>query len=101
MTILVERKKTISKEQIESIAWLARIEISKKELELFSKQLNDILAYFSKIDEVNTKSIPPSYHVLDLVNVLRKDEVKPSLSEDIFQIVPQTKGKFVKAPRMV
>ncbi|MEM3437089.1 MAG: Asp-tRNA(Asn)/Glu-tRNA(Gln) amidotransferase subunit GatC [Nitrososphaerales archaeon] len=97
---MVERKKTISKEQIEKIAWLARIEISKRELELFSKQLNDILTFFSKIDEVNTESIPPSYHVLDLVNVFRKDEVKSSSFEEIFQIVPQTKGKFVKAPRM-
>ncbi|MEM3383125.1 MAG: Asp-tRNA(Asn)/Glu-tRNA(Gln) amidotransferase subunit GatC [Nitrososphaerales archaeon] len=98
---MIKSKKRISKEEIEKIAWLARIEISKKELELFSKQLNDILVYFSKIDEVNTESIPPSYHVLDLVNVLRKDEAKPSSFEEILQIIPQTKGKFVKAPRMV
>ncbi|MCP8321568.1 MAG: Asp-tRNA(Asn)/Glu-tRNA(Gln) amidotransferase subunit GatC [archaeon] len=90
----------MSKKEIEHIAWLARIEISKKELELFSKQLNDILAYFAKIDEVDTENIPPSYHVLDLVNVFRKDDVKPSLPEEIFQITPQTKEKFVKAPRM-
>lgn len=100
MIILVERKKGISKKEIEHIAWLARIEISKKELELFSKQLNDILAYFAKIDEADTENIPPSYHVLDLVSVFRKDDVKPSLPEEIFQIAPQTKGNFVKAPRM-
>jgi aspartyl-tRNA(Asn)/glutamyl-tRNA(Gln) amidotransferase subunit C len=97
---LIRRKKGISKEQIEKIAWLARVEISKKELELLSKQLNDILAYFTKIDEVDTKDVPPSYHVLDLFNVFRKDEVKPYPHEEIFRIVPQTKGKFIKAPRM-
>jgi aspartyl/glutamyl-tRNA(Asn/Gln) amidotransferase C subunit len=59
-----------------------------------------ILAYFTKIDEVDTKDVPPSYHVLDLFNVFRKDEVKPYPHEEIFRIVPQTKGKFVKAPRM-
>lgn len=98
---MIKSKKGISKEEIERIAWLAKIEISKKELELFSKQLNEILAYFSKIDEVNTENVPPSYHVLDLVNVFRRDEVKQSSFEEIFQIIPQTKGKFVKAPRMV
>jgi len=97
---LVEKKKSITKKDIEHIAWLARIEISKKELALFSKQLNDILAYFAKIDEVDTEDIPPSYHVLDLVNVLRKDDAKPSSPEEIFRIVPQTKERFVKAPRM-
>ncbi len=97
---MVEKKKSISKKDIEHIAWLARIEISKKELGLFSRQLNDILAYFARIDEVDTEDISPSYHVLDLVNVLRKDDVKPSSPEEVFKIVPQTKEKFVKAPRM-
>jgi aspartyl-tRNA(Asn)/glutamyl-tRNA(Gln) amidotransferase subunit C len=97
---LVEKKKGISKKDIEHMAWLARVEISKKELELFSRQLNDILAYFAKIDGVDTENIPPSYHVLDLVNVLRKDDLKPSSPEEIFRMVPQTKEKFVKAPRM-
>ncbi|MCP8305138.1 MAG: Asp-tRNA(Asn)/Glu-tRNA(Gln) amidotransferase subunit GatC [archaeon] len=96
---MVKRKKGLSKREIEHIAWLARIQLSKKEVNLFTHQLNDILTYFAKIDEVDTEDIPPAYHVLDLVNVLRKDEVKPSL-EETFQTVPQTKGRFVKAPRM-
>lgn len=96
---LVKRKKGLSKKEIEHIAWLARIELSKKEVNLFAHQLSDILTYFAKIDEVDTEDVPPSYHVLDLINVLRKDEIKPSL-EETFQTVPQTKGRFVKAPRM-
>ncbi|MCP8311703.1 MAG: Asp-tRNA(Asn)/Glu-tRNA(Gln) amidotransferase subunit GatC [Candidatus Methylarchaceae archaeon HK01B] len=96
---MVKRKKGLSKKEIEHIAWLARIELSKKEVNLFAHQLSDILTYFAKIDEVDTEDVPPSYHVLDLINVLRKDEIKPSL-EETFQTVPQTKGRFVKAPRM-
>ncbi|MCP8310927.1 MAG: Asp-tRNA(Asn)/Glu-tRNA(Gln) amidotransferase subunit GatC [Candidatus Methylarchaceae archaeon HK01M] len=96
---MVKRKKGLSKKEIEHIAWLARIELSKKEVNLFAHQLSDILTYFAKIDEADTEDVPPSYHVLDLINVLRKDEIKPSL-EVTFQTVPQTKGRFVKAPRM-
>ncbi|MCP8323526.1 MAG: Asp-tRNA(Asn)/Glu-tRNA(Gln) amidotransferase subunit GatC [Candidatus Methylarchaceae archaeon HK02M2] len=109
MDVYLMRKKSNIKEQkenvklspknIKKIAWLARIELQKKEINLFTNQLNDILAYFAKIDEVNVENIPPAYHVLEIVNVLRKDEVKPSL-EQTFQTVPQTKGRFVKAPKM-
>jgi len=96
---LIKKKMELSKKEIEHIAWLARIKLSKKELNLFADQLNDILAYFAKIDEIDTAKVSPAYHVLDLVNVYRKDEVKPSL-EETFRTAPQTKGKFVKAPRM-
>jgi aspartyl-tRNA(Asn)/glutamyl-tRNA(Gln) amidotransferase subunit C len=97
---LLKGKKGISRKEIEHIAWLARVELSKKELEVFSKQLNEILAYFAKIDEVDTEGIPPSHHVLDFSNVFREDEVKSSLSEENLRNVPQTKGRFVRAPRM-
>ncbi|MGQ9719178.1 MAG: Asp-tRNA(Asn)/Glu-tRNA(Gln) amidotransferase subunit GatC [Nitrososphaerales archaeon] len=100
VNVLVEGKGRISKKEIEHIAWLARIELSKKEMGVFSKQLNEILAYFTKIDKVDTEDIPPSYHVLDFSNVFREDEVKPSMSEENLRNVPQTKGRFVKAPRM-
>ena len=96
------RKQHISKEEVEHIAWLARIELSEEEKELFTEQFNRILAYFKKIDEVDTERIPPTYHVLDLVNVYREDKVSPSLPpKEVLKNAPKKEKRFFKAPRIV
>jgi aspartyl-tRNA(Asn)/glutamyl-tRNA(Gln) amidotransferase subunit C len=95
------RRQLISEDEVEHIAWLARIELSKEEKRLFLKQFNDILAYFQKISEVDTEGIEPTYHVIDLKNIFRSDEVKPSLPvEEALQNAPKREGKFIKAPRI-
>ncbi|MEM2904977.1 MAG: Asp-tRNA(Asn)/Glu-tRNA(Gln) amidotransferase subunit GatC [Candidatus Bathyarchaeia archaeon] len=86
--------------QIEHLAWLARIELTKTEKALFSKQLGEIIAYFSKVDEVDTEGVEPTYHVLDMANVFRPDEPRPTDVEPILRNVPERKDTFVKAPRM-
>ncbi|MGQ9719918.1 MAG: Asp-tRNA(Asn)/Glu-tRNA(Gln) amidotransferase subunit GatC [Candidatus Jordarchaeum sp.] len=93
---------TISKNQIEHVAWLARIELTEDEKKAFTKQLNEILNYFKKIDEIDTSDIAPTFHVLDLVNVLRDDKVKPSLSKtDALKNAPHKEDSFIKAPKIL
>ncbi|MCS7116828.1 MAG: Asp-tRNA(Asn)/Glu-tRNA(Gln) amidotransferase subunit GatC [Nitrososphaerales archaeon] len=87
--------------EIKHIAWLARIELSKKEEALFREQLNEILEYFKKIDEVDVKNIPPTYHVVDIVNVFRPDEVRTFDADKILSTVPQMKERYVKGPRAI
>ena len=96
------KRRCISKKEVEHIAWLARIELSEEEKGLFARQLNDILRFFEKIDEVDTERVPPTYHVLDLVNVYRGDEVSPSLPiEEALKNAPRREKQFLKAPRIV
>jgi len=96
------KKQELSKKDVEHVAWLARIQLSEEEKELFTEQFNDILDYFKKIDEINTESVEPTYHVLDLQNVTRKDKVVPSLStEEALKMAPKKQKKFFKAPRIV
>ena len=99
---MASRKVSISKKEVKHIAWLAKIELSKEEEEVFTQQFNDILSYFRKIDEVDTAEVPPTYHPLELENVFRPDEVVGSLPKDkALQNAPRLKGSFVKAPRIV
>ncbi len=86
--------------EIEHLAWLARIELTKREKAMFARQISDVIAYFEKIDEVDTQGIEPTYHVLDLANVLRTDEPKRTDVELVLRNVPERKDGFVKAPRM-
>jgi aspartyl-tRNA(Asn)/glutamyl-tRNA(Gln) amidotransferase subunit C len=92
----------LSKKQVEHVAWLAHIELSDEEKALFTEQFNDILEFFKKIDSVDTKGVEPTYHVLDLNNVYRKDETTPSLpTEEALKNAPKKEKKFIKAPRIV
>lgn len=92
----------ITKEQVEHVAWLARVELSEEEKELFVRQLNEILEHFQKIDRIDTEGVPPTYHVLDLMNVCRRDEVTPSIGEEpALNNAPKRKEGYFKAPRIV
>ncbi|MFX1450453.1 MAG: Asp-tRNA(Asn)/Glu-tRNA(Gln) amidotransferase subunit GatC, partial [Promethearchaeota archaeon] len=88
----------ISKKEVEHIAALCRIKLSDDEKELFTKQFNDILSFFKQLDEIDTTDIPPTFHVLNISNVFREDEITPSLSkEKIFKNVPKKEKGFIKA----
>jgi len=95
-------KRHISKEEVEHIAWLARIDLSEREKARFTEQFNRILDYFKKIDEVKTEKVPPTYHVLDLVNVYREDKVTSSLPpKEVLKNAPKKEKRFFRAPRIV
>ena len=96
------KEQHLSKKDVEHVAWLAHIELSDQEKTLFTEQFNEILEYFKKIDEIDTERVEPTYHVLDLSNVSRKDETAPSLStEQALENAPKKEKKFFKAPRIV
>jgi len=95
-------KRFISNAEVEHIAWLARIELSEDEKKLFLTQFNDILAYFQKINKVDTTGIEPTRHVLEIKNVFREDEARPSLSiEEVFKNAPRKERGYFKAPRII
>jgi aspartyl-tRNA(Asn)/glutamyl-tRNA(Gln) amidotransferase subunit C len=95
-------KSQISREEVEHIAWLAHIEITEEEKEIFTEQFNRILGFFKTIDEANTERVPPTYHVLDLVNVQRADEVEESLPKDEpLKNAPKKEERFFKSPRII
>ncbi len=96
------KKQHLSKKEVEHVARLAHIELSEEEKALFTEQFNEILEYFKKIDAVDTEGIEPTYHILDLENVSRKDVKKPSLTtEDALGNAPKKEKKLLKAPRIV
>ncbi len=98
----VQKKALISRDQVAHVAWLAKIKLTEEELELFARQLNEVLGYFRKIDEVDTRGIEPTYHILDVKNVFRKDSPEFSLPLDkSLQNAPQRERNYVKAPRIL
>ena len=76
----------ISKEKIEQMAGLAKLKISKDEINEFSNKFSQVLEYIDKLHEVNTDNIEPLYQVYDYKQVLREDTVEEGLSrEEVLQ----------------
>ena len=97
-----ETWKNISPKEVEHIAWLAKIELTEEEKKVFTEQFNRILDFFKKIDEANTEKVPPTYHVLDIVNIERPDIAGESLPKDeTLKNAPKKEEGFIKSPRIV
>ena len=73
---------TISREEVAHLARLARLAVTQDELDLFAGQLDVILQAVARVGEVAADDIPPTSHSVPLVNVLREDEIRPSLARD-------------------
>ncbi len=87
----------ISREQIQHLAKLARIEITDSEVRILASQLSDILEHFEALADVNTENIAPTAHPAPLRNIMRTDEVRDSLSkDDVLQLAPETEDGLIR-----
>ena len=93
---------SITKEEVLHVAHLARLEFSEEEIDLFTAQLAQILDYVNKLNELDTREVEPTYHALNLTNVFREDQVKPSLSTDkALQNAPERENGFFVVPKVI
>ena len=92
----------ITTSEIKHVAQLARLSFDQSEIENFKRQLNDILGYISKLEELDTSQVVPTTHALELTNAFRKDEVKPSLSvEKTLSNAPELEGGGYVVPKII
>jgi aspartyl-tRNA(Asn)/glutamyl-tRNA(Gln) amidotransferase subunit C len=88
----------VTEHDVQHIAELADIGINTGELDTFTHQFNAILEYFDTLDLVRGEQAATR----ELCNVMREDEVEPSLSqEDVLKNAPATEDGFIKAPRVM
>ncbi len=72
----------ITREEVEHVAGLSKLNLSEKELTSMTEQLDTILSYVSKLDELDTTKVAPTTHAFSLSNAFREDEVQESLPRD-------------------
>lgn len=93
---------SIQTKDVEHVAKLARLHLTEAERDMFTEQLNAILKYADKLNELNTDAIAPTTHVLHLSNVMREDEVKDSLpQEKVFRNAPDEEDGQFKVPAVL
>ncbi|NQT49155.1 Asp-tRNA(Asn)/Glu-tRNA(Gln) amidotransferase subunit GatC [Candidatus Kuenenbacteria bacterium] len=87
----------ISKERIEHLANLARLDITEKEKEKYAEQISSILDYFEQLKELDTEGVEPMSHVFDLQNIDREDKVKQIWSQDkVLAEAPELEKRQIK-----
>ncbi len=90
---------TLSQEDVEHIAMLARLELSEAEKELYRAQLSSILDHVARLQTLDTRDIPPTSSVLPLQSVLRDDLPASGLEEqDLLRNAPQIQEKQFRIP---
>jgi aspartyl-tRNA(Asn)/glutamyl-tRNA(Gln) amidotransferase subunit C len=92
----------ISKQEVEHVAKLARLELSAQEKEKLTQQLSNILTYVEKLNELDTKGVEPTSHVLDIKNVMRDDVAAPGLAQDrALANAPEKAAGHYKVPLII
>ncbi len=89
----------LTREDVEHVAWLARLALSEEEITLFQEQLSAILEYARMLEQVDTSQVPPTATVLPMRNVMREDEVQPSLPRDVVLAnAPEQEEGYFRVP---
>jgi len=92
----------ITRKEVEHVARLARLELSEGEKDLMTAQLDRILGYMDKLNELDMSQVEPTSHVIPMVNVMREDEAKPSLSpDDALANAPDRETPYFRVPRII
>ena len=87
---------------VEHIAELARLKFNNEELKSFTEQMNEILSYVDKLNELDTENVEPLSHPVEAVNVFRDDVVKPhTFTEDALRNAPKKDEQFFRVPKVI
>lgn len=92
----------VNDELVDDLARLARLSFVKEEREEIKGDLQKMIAFIEKLNELDTTGVEPLLHMSDAINVLRKDEVQGSVTmQEALANAPLHDGRFFKVPKVV
>jgi len=90
------------KMDIDHITKLANLRFTPEEKEVIECQLNDILSYVEKLNELDTAHVEPASHVIPVKNIFKSDSLIPSLPlEESLNNAPDREDRFFKVPKII
>ena len=92
----------LSRDDVAHVAVLARLSLTDEELDLFTPQLAAVLAHAADVEALDVADVPPTSHPYELRNVLRSDEVRPSVDRDeVLSQAPQAEDGRFRVPTIL
>ena len=92
----------LTRADVTHVAKLARLALSEEEVEQFTVQLGAVLEHFASVAALDTSGVPPTSHPIPLSNVMRPDEVRPSLERDaVLAMAPAEEDGRFRVPRIL
>ena len=93
---------TIDKATVEKIAHLARLELSAAEKQEMIKDMNQILGFMDKLNEIDTTAVEPLIYMTNEVNVFREDVIKQEIThEEALLNAPKTDGEYFLVAKVI
>ncbi len=84
------------------VANLARLELTEEESSTFQRQIENILGYIEKLDELDTSEVEPTAHAAPVFDRYREDQVRASLEREAFlKIAPETSQEQLRVPKVI
>ncbi len=98
----MSKKLAVDRDEVLKIASLAKLHLTEDEVDMYTDQMNEILEYMHQLDELDTENVEPLSHVLDQLNMTRRDEEEPSLSRDeALNNAPDSDGEYFVVPKVI
>jgi aspartyl-tRNA(Asn)/glutamyl-tRNA(Gln) amidotransferase subunit C len=92
----------ISQHEVEHVAHLARLHLTREELTTMTAQLDIILSYVQKLDELDTRHVEPTTHTIPVTNAFRRDEIQASLTQrEALANAPEHNDETFVVPRII
>ncbi len=87
---------------IDKLAHLSRLEFAESEKQEIKSDLEKMIGFFDKLNELDTTGVEPLLHMSENLNIFRKDEVKGQISnEEVFRNAPLHDEQFFKVPKVI
>ncbi len=92
----------ITREVVEHVARLARLELGDGDKERMRAELDSIIAYIDKLRALDTEGVEPTSHAVPLVNVMREDADEPCPGQEaMLRNAPEREGEYFRVPRII
>ena len=92
----------VDRKTVKKVAELARLDLTEKELAKFSRDLDEVLSAFRRLQRIPTRGVKPTFQPVEVRNVLRDDRVEPSIPrERLLKNLKNREDGYIKGPRVV
>lgn len=100
--MLQKSRMKLTRDEVQQVATLARLGLTPEEEASLTEQLDNILQYMEKLNQLETADVEPLAHVLEIVNAFREDKVVSQIESDaLLANAPAKEDSFFKVPKII